>query len=341
MIDKRSNQVSLPFDFEGKDVGLYVRQHWNATFSRQRKVSVLSKKIMSAVMSQIKKDDDDFKGYYQFHISNFITGGQTDTNIYSETKKAFKELTDLKWLFEDLEGKRFAYRALLNTSDVRCGYDNGTITVVLNPLLKPFFIALAHYTIYELKWYMTFSNWYSMRLYELLSAYKDTGFWIVDVAEYRKLMDCENKYKKKDGTYNDSDMIKKTIGNSILELEPTDMAFTVEAIKEKQIGVRGRKSFVRLVFRLKKIQQKNVPSDFKSNPRDNEFFEKMHLKYQISEANIVKYYNAITPKGVVDLLKSWDLKEKTDSPIKDKLKYCNSVFVAMGKKAIETKEKGS
>lgn len=341
MSDKRSNQVVLPFDFKGKDIGLYVRQHWNATFARQKKVSVLSKKIMSAVMSQIKKDDTDFKGYYQFHISDFVSDGQTQTSIYSDVKKSFVELTNLQWLFEDLENKRFAPRNLLNTSDARCGYDNGVITVVLNPLLKPFFIALAHYTVYELKWYMTFSNWYSMRLYELLSAFKDTGFWIVDVSEYRKLMDCENKYKKKDGANNDSDMIKYTIENSILELEPTDMAFTVEAIKEKQIGARGRKSFVRLEFRLKKVQQKNVPLQWKTKPENVKIFEKMHLKYKLSEANLIKYFDVIGAKEVIALLKQWDLKEVSGTPIENKLAYCNKVFVAMGKKAIDVNEKSN
>lgn len=336
--DKRSNQVSLPFDFTGKDMGLYVRQHWNATFARQKKVSVLSKKIMSAVMSQIQKDDKDFKGYYQFHISNFVSEEESGTKIYSDVKKAFNELTDLKWLFEDLEKKKFAYRHLINTSDANCGYSNGTITIVLNPLLKPFFLELAHYTIYQLKWYMTFSNWYSMRLYELLSVYKDTGIWIVDIAEYRKLMDCEDKYKnKKDGSYNDSDMIKKTIETSIIELEKTDCAFTVEAKKEdkRPIGAKGRRAFVQLEFRLKKVEQKKVSIAWKTAPNNIKTFEKLHNKYKISEANLVQYFDAIGVKEVLDLLKKWDAKELSDKPILDKVSYCNKVFVGMGKKAID------
>lgn len=339
MEDKRSSQMVIPFDFKGKDIGLYVRQHWNATFARQKKVSVLSKKIMSAVMSQIKIDDTDFKGYYQFHISNFINDGQTQTSIYSDVKKAFVELTNLQWLFEDLQNKRFAPRNLLNTSDARCGYDNGIITIVLNPLLKPFFIALAHYTIYELKWYMTFSNWYSMRLYELLSAYKDTGFYQVDIDTYRDLMDCKNKYKKKDGSYNDSDLINKTINNSILELERTDMAFTVEVVKDKPVGVRGRKTIVGLIFRLKKVEQKEVPVAWKIAPRNQKVYEKMISKYKISEANLVKYFDVIGPEEVLKLLNNWDLKESSADPIKDKVKYCNKVFVALGKKGMENQKK--
>ena len=68
-MDKRSSQMVLPFDFKGKDIDLYVRKHWNATFTKKKKVSILSKKIMSAVMSQIKKDDNDF--LWRNFVSNF------------------------------------------------------------------------------------------------------------------------------------------------------------------------------------------------------------------------------------------------------------------------------
>jgi plasmid replication initiation protein len=335
-MDKRSSQMVLPFDFKGKDIDLYVRQHWNATFSRQKKVSVLSKKIMSAVMSQIQMDDEDFKSYYQFHVSDFINEDRSGTKIYSDVKEAFDELTDLKWLFEDLEAEKFAFRHILNTSDARCGYEKGTITIVLNPLLKPLFIALSHYTTYQLKWYMTFKSWYSMRLYELLSAFKDTGYWEVDIDKYRTLMDCDNKYKEK-GKNNDYKLILKTTEEAILELERTDMAFTVETIKDKPKGVAGRKSIVGLVFRLKKIQLKTVPTAWKTEPKNQKVFEKMHLKYKISESNLIKYFDVIGAKEVVDLLKTWDLKEVSGTPIENKLAYCNKVFVAMGKKAIENK----
>lgn len=336
--DKRSNQLVMPFDFKGKDIGLYVRQHWNATFSRQKKVSILTKKIMSAVMSQIKKDDKDFKGYYQFQISDFVNEGESGTKIYSDIRKSFNELTDLKWLFEDLENEKFAFRHVLNTSDVRCGYEKGVITIVLNPLLKPMFIALSHYTTYELKWYMTFKSWYSMRLYELLSAFKDTGYWEVDIDKFRLLMDCENKYKKtKDGSYNDSDMIKFVIGEAIIELEATDMAFTVETVKDKPKGVAGRKSIVGLIFRLKKVQIKAIPNDWYNNPEHSKLLEKMQKRYKISEVNIIKYANAIGIKSIKELLGAWDIKEASAKPIANKLAYCNKVFVTMGKEALEVK----
>ena len=174
MENKNNTQVALPFDFKGKDIDLYVRQHYQVTFARQKKVSVLAKKVMAGVISKIDIKDKTFKNYYQFHITDFIQEGQDERSFYKEIKKAFKELADMSAFIEDYDSSKFAVRHFLNTSDVRCGYDNGTITIVFNPLLAPYFLSLAHYTNYQLKWYMTFSSWYSMRIYELLSAYKDT-----------------------------------------------------------------------------------------------------------------------------------------------------------------------
>jgi plasmid replication initiation protein len=183
---------------------------------------------------------------------------------------------------------------------------------------------------------MTFKSWYSMRLYELLSSFKDTGYWEVDIDKYRTLMDCDDKYKEK-GKKNDSKLVLKTTEEAILELERTDMAFTVETIKGKEKGVAGRKSIVGLVFRLKKVQQKTVSIAWKTAPNNIKTFEKLHNKYKISEANLVQYFDAIGVKEVLELLKKWDAKELSDKPILDKVSYCNKVFVGMGKKALEKK----
>ncbi len=328
MANKNNTQVVIPFDLKGKNINEYARQHWNATFSRQKKVSVLAKKIMSAVISQIKREDTDFKGYYQMHITDFLAKDQEPSSIYSDVRTAFRELTIMQWEFEDVTNNTFEIRNLLNTSDVRCGYKKGNITIVLNPILKPYFLGLAHYTTYDLKWYMTFSSWYSMRLFEILSANKDTGVWHVDIDKYRILMDCVGKYKET------KDLIKKTIAEPLLELEKTDLAFTVEEITEKVRYAKGRPPIVALEFRLKKVQSNKIPTDVEIPETTQKIIDKLMKKYQVSEANIKKYLKAITTVETRKLLNSWDIKEASADPIKNKLFYCNKVFVAMGKKAL-------
>ena len=224
--DKREiAQMTLPLIFDEKDVKKYAKQHWNVTFARQRKVSVYAKRIMANVLSMIKDDDSDLRPYYQMHISDVVP--TTDSDFHAKVKKAFDELTDLKWLIEDISTKYFAFRHLLNTSDVNCAYKDGTISIVLNPLLKPYFIELAHYSIYELKHYMHFSSWYSLRMFELLSAFKDTGIWWVSIDEFRQLMDCEKKYPLT------KDLLKYALTEPLHELESTDLAFvmTIETLQ--------------------------------------------------------------------------------------------------------------
>jgi plasmid replication initiation protein len=334
MSTKNNNQVVLPFDLPQNGIKNYVAQHFNITFARQKNVGIVAKKIMTNVMAQIQRNDKEFLSYYQMHVSDVISENIEGESAYKQVKKAFSHLTDLKWLIEDLDGSKFAFRHLLNTSDARCGYDNGKITIVLNPLLKEYFIEMAHYTTYDLKWSMTFGSWYSMRLFEILSAYKDTGVWYVSISEYRKLMDCENKIP------NVSDMTKITTEKALLELEKTNMAFTVESIFDLNHRGRGRKPVIALEFKLKKVQPKikEIPNDWFSNPDHAKLLEKMKKRYQLSDVNIVKYSNLIGLSEVKKLLQSWDIKEASSEPIKNKLFYCNKVFVAMGKAAIELKK---
>ena len=178
---------------------------------------------------------------------------------------------------------------------------------------------------------MTFKSWYSMRLFELLSAKKDTGIWRVTIEEYRKLMDCENKYKEV------KNLIDKTTAEPLTELEKTDIAFTVEEITEKVRGTKGRPPIVALEFRLKKIKLKQIP-DVEIPEDTRKIIDRLMKRYQVSEPNIVKYLKAIGTVETRKLLNSWDIKEASSDPIKNKLFYCNKVFVAMGKKAKGEKE---
>lgn len=315
--------MTLPLIYTERDVKAYAKQHWNATFARQRKVSVYAKRIMANVLAMIKEDDSSLRPYYQMHISSVISNA--DVDAYTKIKAAFIELSQLHWLLEDLEKKRFEVRHLLNTSDINCRYEDGYITVVLNPILKPYFIELAHYTIYELKHYMHFSSWYSLRMFELLSAFKDTGVWWVAIDEFRLLMDCEKKYP------NQHDMLKKTLTEPLQELEATDLAFTYEPVFDMYSHSRGRKPVIALEFQLKKARPKNIPKEwFEFSDEHKKVLLRLRI-WQVTDANIVRYAKAIGLERANKLLYEWQLKGKE---IQDKAKYCNAVWVRVGKAAM-------
>lgn len=321
--DKREvAQMTLPLIFDEKEVKKYAKQHWNVTFARQRKVSVYAKRIMANVLAMIKEDDSELRPYYQMHISDVVP--TTDSDFHAKVKKAFDELTDLKWLIEDISTKYFAFRHLLNTSDVNCAYKDGTISIVLNPLLKPYFIELAHYSIYELKHYMHFSSWYSLRMFELLSAFKDTGIWWVSIDEFRQLMDCEKKYPLS------KDLLKYTLAEPLQELESTELAFSYEPVYDMYAHSRGRKPVIALEFRLKKATPKNVPQEwFEFSDEHKSVLLRLRM-WQVTDPNIIRYAKSIGMERANKLLYEWQLKGKE---IQDKAKYCNAVWVRVGKAA--------
>ncbi|MCF2491692.1 replication initiation protein [Dyadobacter sp. CY347] len=321
--DKREiAQMTLPLIFDEKEVKKYAKQHWNVTFARQRKVSVYAKRIMANVLAMIKEDDSELRPYYQMHISDVVP--TTDSDFHAKVKKAFDELTDLKWLIEDISTKYFAFRHLLNTSDVNCAYKDGTISIVLNPLLKPYFIELAHYSIYEIKHYMHFSSWYSLRVFELLSAFKDTGIWWVSIDEFRQLMDCEKKYPLS------KDLLKYTLTEPLHELESTDLAFTYEPVFDMYAHGRGRKPVIALEFRLKKAKPKNIPKEWFEFSDEHKSVLLRLRTWQVTDSNIIRYAKAIGIERANKLLYEWQLKGKE---IQDRTKYCNAVWVRIGKVA--------
>ena len=321
--DKREiAQMTLPLIFDERDVKRYAKQHWNVTFARQRKVSVYAKRIMANVLAMIKDDDSDLRPYYQMHISDVVP--TTDSDFHAKVKKAFDELTDLKWLIEDISTKYFAFRHLLNTSDVNCAYKDGTISIVLNPLLKPYFIELAHYSIYELKHYMHFSSWYSLRMFELLSAFRDTGIWWVSIDEFRQLMDCEKKYPLT------KDLLKYTLTEPLQELESTDLAFTYDPVFDMYAHGRGRKPVIALEFCLKKAKPKNVPKEWFEFSDEHKNVLLRLRTWHVTDSNIIRYAKAIGMERANKLLYEWQLKGKE---IQDRTKYCNAVWVRVGKAA--------
>ena len=324
-------EAIIPFESKG-DLKEYVQQSWNITFSHQEKVSIYAKKIMARVLSEIKRDDTKLKDLYVFNVKEIQDPNSLQIK-YVDIKKAFRELTRLTWLIEDIKSEKFAYRNLLNTSHAECGYDNGVISIALNPLLTPHFIAISHYTKYNLNWYMTFSSWYSMRLYEILSAYRDTGVWTVDIDKYRELVDCKKKYK------NINDLIKKTTTEPLEELDKTELAFTVEKVfEDRKPGQRGRTMVRALKFTLKNKEEKKISQSFFDSLSDagKKLVKTLTRVWHIEERHILKYGATIGVTGLKKMIQEFERKDNGNrNRIDNRKAYCNKVFVDRAKEILE------
>jgi len=349
MEDKRSTQLVLPlgltYEPQHKDI---IKQHWNVTFARQGRMSVTAKRIMARVIDQIRDDDFKLRPYYQLRIADIITdAGITKETAYKEVKGALLELLGAVWEFESLDGSEWFARHLLDSTKERAvGYKDGIATVLLNPALEPYFIQIAHYSTHQLNNYMSLKSWYSMRFFEILSAFRDTGIWCPTLEQYRQLMDCAQEKDKrgkikrdKDGNpkmkYPDTrDLINRTITEPLEELAGTNLAFSYEPVYETDRLTRGRKKITGFKFVLLRKQDGKIPEYWLQHTVISQVVANLR-GWKVTDKNIALYLEDIGTKAANKLVYDWQLKENTDDRINHRVKYCNAVFVRMGKTAQE------
>lgn len=347
--DKRSTQLVLPlgltYEPKHKDI---VKQHWNVTFARQGRMSVTAKRIMARVIDQIRDDDFKLRPYYQFRIADIITdSGITKETAYKEVQGALRELLAAIWEFESIDKSEWFARHLLDSTKERAvGYKDGIITVLLNPQLEPYFIQIAHYTTHQLNNYMGLKSWYSMRFFEILSAYRDTGVWCPTIEQYRQLMDCAQEKDKrgrikrdKDGNSKmkyplTKDLISRTITEPLEELAGTNLAFSYEPVYETDRMTRGRKKITGFKFTLKRKQDGKIPEFWLQHTVISKVIANLRT-WKVTDKNIALYLEDVGTKAANKLVYDWQLKDNSDDRIQDRVKYCNAVFVKMGKAAQE------
>lgn len=326
-----------------------VKQHWNVTFARQKKISVYGKRILAKVIEQIGEGDCQLRDFYQLHISSILEGTDIDSETaYAKIKGALYELADAKWEFEGLNQPEWFSQHLLDTTkEQRVGYKEGVITILLNPQLAPYFLKATPCSRFPLQGYLNLKSWYSMRFFEILAAWQDKGYWEVSVDNYRQYMDCWHEIDKrgqiKKGKLGNpaprypttSLLIANTLQEPEKELAGTDFEFTFIPIYETSRLTRGRKQVVRLRFELKKsIPLMAEPDKWLKAPTANDIIQWL-LDWEVTEDNIIEYAGVLKRKGTIELIKAWEIKNRSNRPIGDKVCYCNTAFVRAGKQALK------
>jgi hypothetical protein len=354
MNNNNAIQLVLPLDLEQEpNYKEIIKQNWQFTFTRQVITSVYAKRVVALIVAQMKTDNE-FKPFYQIRAVDIIreTGLHKD-EVYYRMGKVVYELAHVVYFFENKKEHTIIPRHLLDTTRYAnpAGYHNGVLTVAFNLTLKEIIMELAHYSEIELNTYLRFSSWYSMRLWELLSAYKDKGWYQVNIDEYRELMGCgiilnpknnqpvlDKKTKKPKVKYpNPADLIKKTTSEPLKEFLNTELAFTIKRVSDETKAGKGRRPIIAVRFDLinkpvdpiKEIQNwSNKSANFKK------VYERLK-KYEVHEDLIVKYVKFIGKEAINKLLYEWDLRQISNSknPILAPEKYCNKVFKEVGEKA--------
>lgn len=220
-------------------------QHNAITFARYE-MSLTEKRIVYLMLSQIRPDQGEFEKIEipaSKILENFAEEGP-DSENYTLLRHATKKL--LSRVYEIEEENGLLQVSLISHARYRKG--SGKIEVGFSNEMKPYLLQLKEkFTTYKLRMAMDLSSTYSQRMYEILSEYKDTGWWIVKVEDLKKLFVLENRYK------NYNDFKKKVIIKAQADLaELTDIQFTFEEIKKVRKVDRLRFD---IIYRPKEFSQ--------------------------------------------------------------------------------------
>lgn len=329
-----------------------VKQNWKITFSRQHMTSVHVRRVMGLIAAQIR-EDNEVKEYYQITADKIIRETNLDRfEVYKLMKGVVYELANVCYFIEDEDSGTLIPRHLLDTTRFKypAGYVGGTLTVAFNPQLNGIVNQLAHYAPFELNQYVNFSSWYSIRLYELLYAFKDKDNAEWDIENYREWMGCgvewdrqgNPKTIKKTGKpkyikySNHADAIERTTREPLKEFKGTNLEFKVSPVYSTG-GGRGRPSIKKVRFDFvweRKSSVEKIAVWVEGSEKFKAIYERLK-RWRVSDENIVKYAKAIGHDGLNKLMIDWQEKNKTKEPILSPLKYCNSEIVRVGKEKLK------
>lgn len=154
----------------------YVTQH-NKLIEHRGNMTLLEQKIIRAVISQIRMDDEDLKEY-KLNISEFKELTKSNRkDLYEHIRGVSEKLIDRKIEIQSIneKGRRGFYltRYILTAKHVE---GEGYLKLKIDPELKPYFLELKdQFTQYQLKYVMQMKSVHALRIYELLKQYENTS----------------------------------------------------------------------------------------------------------------------------------------------------------------------
>jgi plasmid replication initiation protein len=163
----------------------------NSLVESKYKLTTREQKIILYLISQIKKEDEEFKTY-TLPIKKFSEMlGLKGAPKYSEMKKITKNLIG-KVMEIKLDKKVHQVSWL---SYVVYNEEEGTVDLRFDPFLKPFLLQLRkEFTTYHLQNIISLRGSYSIRLYELLKQYETIKERIFELEELKGLLGVDDMY---------------------------------------------------------------------------------------------------------------------------------------------------
>ncbi|WP_338117921.1 replication initiation protein [Parageobacillus thermoglucosidasius] len=163
----------------------------NILIEASYKLTVTEQKIILYLVSQIHKDDDDFK-MYSLPIQHFYELlGYRGSPKYSEMRDITRNL--MRKILEIKEGKKLKQMSWI--SYVEYDEHSGRVYLSFDPRLKPYLLQLKkEFTTYRLKNVMELKSGYSIRIYEILKRWQFINDVEIPLDELRKMVGATDKY---------------------------------------------------------------------------------------------------------------------------------------------------
>jgi hypothetical protein len=204
----------------------------NVLIEASYKLTVTEQKIILYLVSQINKDDDDFK-MYSLPIQHFYELlGYRGSPKYSEMREITKNL--MRKILEIKEGNKLKQMSWI--SYVEYDEHSGRVSLSFDPRLKPYLLQLKkEFTTYRLKNVMELKSSYSIRIYEILKRWQFMNEIEIPLDELRKMVGATDKYLE----YHN--FKKRVLAPAKKEIaEKTDLSFEYKEVKSgrKVVAIR-------------------------------------------------------------------------------------------------------
>lgn len=214
----------------------------NTLVEAKYRLSVEEQKIIKILISQIQREDEDFKDY-EFHIRELAKMlGMEHKDPYGVLEKITERLMSRVLKFYSAEKNTLLQASWLSSALYRKG--EGTVLLRFDPYLKPLLLQLqSYFTKYELGQVLQFKGQYTIRFFEFRKSFLGKHKKAVEFS-LDKLREAFGLGKNE---YRDFDNFRRrVIEPARLELlEKTGQSFVWEAIRQ---GRGGKVVGVRFVF---------------------------------------------------------------------------------------------
>lgn len=214
----------------------------NRLIEAKYRLSVEEQKIIKILISQIQRDDKDFRDY-EFRIKDLAEIlGMGHKDIYRVLPKITERLMSRVLKFYNPETQTLLQASWLSSALYKKG--DGTVSLRFDPYLKPLLLQLqSYFTKYELGQIMQFKGQYTIRFFELRKSFlgrnkKEIIFSLKELWEMLGLRKDEYKIFR--------DFKNRVLEPARIELvEKTEESFSWEAVRQ---GRGGKVVGVRFVF---------------------------------------------------------------------------------------------